>query len=108
MMMMMVIVMMMMMIIATTTTTTTTIKVTLKGAIPDCSQPPQSPRTVSNTYVQVATPGHNRVQITCTASGAYHVQHAVCHVVRRTAQLLGRTDSKSHLFSYDEKVNTEV
>ena len=28
-------------------------------------------------------PGRNRVQITCNFSGAYHVQHLVCHVVRR-------------------------
>ena len=27
--------------------------------------------------------GSNRVQITCNTSGAYHVQHVVCRVVRR-------------------------
>ena len=28
-------------------------------------------------------PGRSRVQITCNTSGAYHVQHVVCHVVQR-------------------------
>ena len=28
-------------------------------------------------------PGRNRVQITCNTSSAYHVQPAVCHLVRR-------------------------
>ena len=28
-------------------------------------------------------PGHNRVQISCNTSSAYHVQHVVCHVVWR-------------------------
>ena len=28
-------------------------------------------------------PERNCVQITCNPSGAYHVQHAVCHVVQK-------------------------
>ena len=28
-------------------------------------------------------PRHNRVKITCNTSSAYHVQHVVCHLVRR-------------------------
>ena len=36
-----------------------------------------APRTVSNTYAQVAR--RNRVQITCNTSSAYHVQVS-CYV----------------------------
>ena len=32
--------------------------------------------------------GRNRVQITCNTSGAYHVQHVVCHVVRRDSSAI--------------------
>ena len=33
-------------------------------------------------------PGRNRVQITCNTSGAYHVQHVVCHVLRRDSSAI--------------------
>ena len=45
--------------------------ITLKGANRDFYNLLTAPRTVSNT------PAHNRVQITCNTSSAYHVQHAV-------------------------------
>ena len=45
-----------------------------------------APRTVSNTYARV--PGHNRVQITRNTLSAYHVQPAVCHVVRRDSSAM--------------------
>ena len=40
-----------------------------------------APQTVSSTFAQ--WPERHRVQITCNTSGADHVQHVVCHVVRR-------------------------
>ena len=45
-------------------------------------------------------PGHNRVQITCNTSSAYHVQHAVLRVTwyEGTAQLLSLAELKSHIF----------
>ena len=45
-----------------------------------------APRTVSNTYARV--PGRNRVQITRNTLSAYHVQPAVCHVVRRDSSAM--------------------
>ena len=54
--------------------------VALKGAIRDFYKLLTGPRTVSNTYAQVA-----RAQ-----SCANHEQHVVCHVVRR--------DSKANKF----------
>ena len=45
-----------------------------------------APRTVSNPYAQVAraqSRATHRALITCNTSSAYHVQHVVCHVVRR-------------------------
>ena len=33
-------------------------------------------------------PGHNRVQITCNTSSAYHAQPAVCHLVRRDSSAI--------------------
>ena len=33
-------------------------------------------------------PRHNRVQITCNTSSAYHVQHVVCQVVRRDSSAI--------------------
>ena len=33
-------------------------------------------------------PGHDRVQITCNTSSAYHVQHVMCHVVRRDSSAI--------------------
>ena len=33
-------------------------------------------------------PLRNRVQITCNTSSAYHVQHAVCHLVRRDSSAI--------------------
>ena len=57
-----------------------------------------APRTVSNTYAQVAR--RIRVQITCNSSSAYHVQHTVLYATwyEGTAQLLNMTVLKSHLF----------
>ena len=45
-------------------------------------------------------PRRNRVQITCSTSGAYHVQHVVLRVTwyEGTAQPLSLTELKSHLF----------
>ena len=44
-------------------------------------------------------PGQNRVQITCSTSSAYHVQHVMLHSTwyEGTAQLLSLTEFKSHL-----------
>ena len=39
------------------------------------------PPTVSNMYTYVAR--RNHVQITCNTSGSHHMQHVVCHMVRR-------------------------
>ena len=33
-------------------------------------------------------PGCNRVQTTCNTSSAYHVQHVMCHVVRRDSSAI--------------------
>ena len=33
-------------------------------------------------------PGCNCVQITCNTSGAYHVQHVMCHLVRRDSSAI--------------------
>ena len=33
-------------------------------------------------------PGTNRMQITCNTSSAYHVQHAVCHLVQRDSSAI--------------------
>ena len=33
-------------------------------------------------------PGRDRVQITCNTSSAYHVQPAVCHLVRRDSSAI--------------------
>ena len=33
-------------------------------------------------------PGRNRAQITCNTSRAYHVQHVVCHLVRRDSSAI--------------------
>ena len=33
-------------------------------------------------------PGRSHVQITCNTSSAYHVQHVVCHVVRRDSSAI--------------------
>ena len=65
--------------------------ITLKGAIRDFLQSPTC---------TLKWPGHNRVQITCNTSGAYHVQHVVLHATwyEGTAQLLSLTELKSHLF----------
>ena len=38
----------------------------------------QSPHCAASPTRTLRWPGRNRVQITCTTSGAYHVQHAVC------------------------------
>ena len=45
-------------------------------------------------------PGHNRVQIACNSSSAYHVQHVVLRATwyEGTAELLSLTEFKSHLF----------
>ena len=40
-------------------------------------------KIVSNTYAQVARAQSSRVQIMWNTLGANHVQHVVCHVVRR-------------------------
>ena len=44
--------------------------------------------------------GHNRVQIMCNTSSAYHVQHVVLRATwhEGTAQLLSLKEFKSHLF----------
>ena len=40
-------------------------------------------------------PGQNRAQITCSTWSAYHVQHVVCHVVRRdNSAVKGKAKSK--------------
>ena len=45
-------------------------------------------------------PGHNRVQITCNTSSAYHVQHVALRATwyEGTAQLLSLTEFKSHFY----------
>ena len=67
-----------------------------------------APQTVSNTISSLHRklspthtlkwPGHNRVQITCNTSSAYHVQHVVWCVTwyEGTAQLLCFTEFISH------------
>ena len=94
---MMMMMMMMMMMTKTITTTTTTIImmmmmmmiiiiiiiiIALKGATLDFYSLLTAPRTVSNTYAQVAQAQSfaNHVQHIERLS---HVQHAVCHVIRR-------------------------
>ena len=85
-------------IMITTTTKTTIIIIEFKGAVRDFRGLLTAPRTVSNTYAQVAK----------THSRASHVQHierfsranfmlrATCF--EGTAQLLSLTELKSHLF----------
>ena len=48
--------------------------IALNGTISDILQSPT--RTLK-------WPGCNRVQIMCNPSGAQHLQHVVCHVIRR-------------------------
>ena len=60
--------------------------IALKGANRDFYNLITAPRTVSNTYAKVAW--RNRVQITCNTSNAYHVQPAVCHLVRRDSSAI--------------------
>ena len=70
------------------------VMITLTGANRDFLQ---SPHSAANRLQHISS-GRNGVQITCKTSGAYHVQHAVYHVVRRTAQLMNLTKLKLHLF----------
>ena len=77
-MMMMIMMMMMMMII----TTTTIIIIAFKGAVRDFYTVSSLRRELSLTRT-LKWPRHNRVKITCNTSRAYHVQHIVCHLVRR-------------------------
>ena len=44
-------------------------------------------------------PGYNRVQIACNTQSAYHVQHVVCHVVRRDSSAIkfDRVENRIHL-----------
>ena len=85
-----IIIMMMMTIIITiiiiiTTTTTTIIIIALKGANQDFFNPLTAQRTPTRT---LKWPRHNRVQITCNTSSAYHVQHVVCHVIQRDSSAI--------------------
>ena len=45
-----------------------------------------APQTVSNTTLK--WPGCNGVHITCNTSNAYHLQHVMCHVVRRDSSAI--------------------
>ena len=63
---------------------TTTIMV-LKGTNRHFYNLLTAPRTVCDT---LKWPGRNRVQITCNTSSAYHVQPAVCHLVRRDSSAI--------------------
>ena len=60
--------------------------IAFKGAIRDYYNLLTAPQTVSNTYAQVAR--RNRVQITCNACSAYHVQHVACHVAWRDSSAI--------------------
>ena len=71
MMMMMMMMLMMMMMIA------------FKGAVRDLYNLLAVPRTVSNTYAQMA-----KAQITCKTSSAHHVQRVVCHLLRRNSSAI--------------------
>ena len=92
---------MMMMMIMTTTTTTTTTTITIiafKGAVRDFIAISSLRREPSPTRT-LKWPGHNRVQITCNTSSAYHVQLVLGATwCEGTAQLLSLTELKSHLF----------
>ena len=44
--------------------------------------------------------GANRVQITCNTSSAYHVQHTVCHLVRRYSSAIKLKKFKSQIFGF--------
>ena len=56
--------------------------IALKGAIREFYNPLTALQTVSNTYAQ--GPG----EIMCNTSSTYHVQHAVCHLVRRDSSAI--------------------
>ena len=70
--------MMMMIIIVVVVVMVMIIIIALKGPIRDLYHLPTAPRIVSNKW-----PGRNSVQIKRKTSSAYHVQHVVCHMVRR-------------------------
>ena len=77
-------------------TTIIIIIITLKGANRDFYILLTAPRTVSDTTLK--WPGRNRVQITCNTSGAHHVQHVVCYVVRRDSPAIKFDKVKIDLF----------
>ena len=68
-----------------------------KGAIRDFFTISSLRREPSPTRT-LKWPGRNRVQITCNALSAYHVQHVVLRATwyKGTAQLLSLTELKSH------------
>ena len=47
------------------------------------------------------------MQITCNTSGAHHVQHVVCHTVRRDSSAIksDRAEIESPLFILAETIN---
>ena len=104
MLMMLIIIMIIIIIMITTTTTTTTtttaiIVIAFKGAIRDFDNLLTAPRTVSNTYAQVARAQScaNHVH----TSRAYHVKHVVLRATwyEGTVQLL-RQSLNSIYFSF--------
>ena len=57
--------------------------IALKGAVRDCLQ---SPHCTANCFQHVRSSGPSA--ITCSTQSAYHVQHVVCHVVRRDSSAI--------------------
>ena len=74
--------------------------IALKGAIWDFYNLLTAPRTVSNTYAQVAWRRRSCVQITCNTSSAYPVQPAVCHLVQRDSSAIKCDSSNCIYFSF--------
>ena len=76
-----VIIMVMMMMIIIIILIVLIIIIAFKGAIRDFLQ---FPHCAANRlqHVRASGPGHNRVQIACNTSSAYHVQHVVVRASR--------------------------
>ena len=74
--------------------------IAFKGAIRDFFFTVSSLRREPSPTRTLKWPGHNREQITCNTSSAYHVQHVVLRATwyEGTAQLLSLIELKLHLF----------
>ena len=59
----------------------------MRGAIRDFFQPSYREAN-SLQHVRSSGPVRNRVQVTCNTSSAFHVQPAVCHLVRRDSSAI--------------------